>query len=207
MGPCPGKKAFASPKEAAVPLFPMWASAVLARFPLGHRVSLRRKKEGVWEGFSRPFLASVPAFLPGQQESGSEQSTKVGDDPVFFTHTDTDTVFLMHELGVTQNILQIALEHAQKAGAKKIHRIHLVIGGLSGVVHESVQFYFDFVSKDTPAEGAQLVFKRVPARFRCRKCAEEFEFQGENWNCPACLAPGPDIISGREFYLESLEVE
>jgi hydrogenase nickel incorporation protein HypA/HybF len=125
----------------------------------------------------------------------------------FFTHTDIDTVFLMHELGVTQNILQIALEHAQKAGAGKIHRIHLVIGGLSGVVHESVQFYFDFVSKDTLAEGAQLVFKRVPARFRCRKCAEEFEFQGENWNCPACQAPGPDIISGREFYLESLEVE
>ena len=53
----------------------------------------------------------------------------------------------MHELGVTQNILQIALEHAQKAGAKKIHRIHLVIGGLSGVIDESVQFYFDFVSQ------------------------------------------------------------
>jgi len=113
----------------------------------------------------------------------------------------------MHELGVTQNILDIAVEHAQKAGAKKIHRIHLVIGGLSGVVSESVQFYFDFVSKETLAEGAKLVFERVPARLRCRSCGEEFEFQGETWTCPSCRAAGPDIISGREFYMESIEVE
>lgn len=113
----------------------------------------------------------------------------------------------MHELGVTQNILDIALEHAQKAGAKRIHRIHLVIGGLSGIIDQSVQFYFDFVSKETLAEGAQLVFKKRPARFRCKNCAEEFDFTGENWTCPACQAPGPDIVSGREFYLDSLEVE
>jgi hypothetical protein len=94
MGPYPGKKAYASPKEAAVPLFAMRASAVLARCPLGHRVFLRRQKEGVWEGFSRPFLASTVDFLPGQQENGSEQSTKVGDDSVFFSHPDIDTVFL-----------------------------------------------------------------------------------------------------------------
>jgi hydrogenase nickel incorporation protein HypA/HybF len=113
----------------------------------------------------------------------------------------------MHELGVTQNILQIALEHAQKAGAKKIHRIHLVIGGLSGVIDESVQFYFDFVTKETMAEGAQLVFKKVPARFRCKGCGKEFAFDGEKWNCPACAAAGPEIVTGREFYLDSIEVE
>jgi hydrogenase nickel incorporation protein HypA/HybF len=113
----------------------------------------------------------------------------------------------MHELGVTQNILQIALEHAEKAGARKILRIHLVIGGLSGVIDESVQFYFDFVSKDTIAEGAMLVFKKIPARFRCRSCGHEYSFQGENWTCPVCQSSGPEIISGREFFLESLEVE
>lgn len=113
----------------------------------------------------------------------------------------------MHELGVTQNILQIALEHAQKAGAKKIRRIHLVLGGLSGVVGESIQFYFDFLSKETLAEGAQLVFHKVPVRFRCRQCGTEFDFKGENWTCPDCGGPGPEILSGREFHLESLEVE
>ncbi len=113
----------------------------------------------------------------------------------------------MHELGVTQNILQIALEHAQKAEAKRIRSINLVVGGLSGIIDASVQFYFDFVSKDTIAEGAKQFFKQVPVRFRCRKCGKDFEFQGENWACPDCQAPGPEILTGREFFMESIEVE
>ena len=113
----------------------------------------------------------------------------------------------MHELGITQNILQIALEHAEKAGAKNICRINLVIGEFSGIVDESVQFYFDFVSKDTPAQGAQLIFTKLPARFRCRSCVHEFIPQKDHWTCPVCQSPGPEIISGREFYMDSIEVE
>ncbi len=113
----------------------------------------------------------------------------------------------MHELGVTENILQIALEHAKKADARRVRRIHLVIGELSGIVDESIQFYFDFVSKATPAEGAQLVFKKPSARFRCRSCGKEFSPRKEEWTCPACQSPGPEIISGREFYMESIEVD
>lgn len=113
----------------------------------------------------------------------------------------------MHELAVTQNVLQIALEHAGRAGAKRVQRINLVIGALSGIVDDSIQFYFDFVSQGTPAEGAQLSFERVPARFRCRACGQEFEFQDDNWACPACQALGGEIIAGREFYMDSIEVE
>lgn len=113
----------------------------------------------------------------------------------------------MHELSITQNILQIAMEHAEKAGAKKIRRINLVIGALSGIVDESVQFYFDFVSKGTPAEGAQLVFEKRPARFRCRACSQEFAIREGDWTCPACQAPGAEIIAGQEFHMDSIEVE
>jgi hypothetical protein len=44
--PCPGKKAFASPKKAVVPLFLMRASAVSARRSLCRRVSLRKRRRG-----------------------------------------------------------------------------------------------------------------------------------------------------------------
>ena len=113
----------------------------------------------------------------------------------------------MHELGVTQNILQIALEHAEKAGARKICCINLMIGALSGIIHESVQFYFDFVSKETMAEGAHLVFKKLPVSFRCPSCGKEFALHGDEWACPACQSPGPEILTGREFFMESIEVE
>jgi hydrogenase nickel incorporation protein HypA/HybF len=113
----------------------------------------------------------------------------------------------MHELTVTQNVLQLALEYAGRAGAKRVQRINLVVGALSGIVDDSVQFYFDFVSQGTPAEGAQLTFERVPARFRCRACGQEFEFQDDNWACPACQALGGELVSGREFCMDSIEVE
>jgi hydrogenase nickel incorporation protein HypA/HybF len=113
----------------------------------------------------------------------------------------------MHELSVTEEILRVAVEHAERAQAKRITDIHLVVGSLSTVVDDSVQFYFDFLSPDTLAAGAELHFKRVPARLRCRQCEHEFEPQEMDWHCPQCNVLGGDVIAGKEFYLDSLEVE
>jgi hydrogenase nickel incorporation protein HypA/HybF len=113
----------------------------------------------------------------------------------------------MHELAITQSMLNLALEHAGRAGARRITHIHLVVGEVSGVVDESVQFYFDILSKDTLAEGARLAIKKQPARFRCTACGEEFLMEDRSWICPACQGLGGEVISGREFYMESIEVE
>ncbi len=113
----------------------------------------------------------------------------------------------MHELPVTQGMLSIALEHAAKADAKKITAINLVIGEMSGIVDDSVQFYFDFVSKDTPAEGASLKFERVPACFRCHECQTTFSPTDRQWTCPQCGELRVEIVAGREFYVDSIEVE
>lgn len=113
----------------------------------------------------------------------------------------------MHELAVTQGMLSIALEHAAKAGAKRITRINLMLGEMSGIVDDSVQFYFDFVSKDTLAEGAALSFQRVPACFRCRDCQTTFSPDGRQWACPQCGEWSVEIVAGREFLVDSIEVE
>jgi len=113
----------------------------------------------------------------------------------------------MHELPVTQGMLSIALEHAARAGAKKITAINLTIGEMSGIVDDSIQFYFDIVSQDTLAQGALLNFERVPARFRCKACDESFSLDGGQWACPNCGEWSVEIIAGREFYVDSIEVE
>ncbi len=113
----------------------------------------------------------------------------------------------MHELGITQQILDIALDKARENGAGAVKQIDLVIGDLSSVIDDSVQFYFDFLSKGTAAEGARLIFRRLPIKIRCRRCSREFEVAGEDWNCPQCRQMDCQIISGDEFYLESIEVE
>jgi hydrogenase nickel incorporation protein HypA/HybF len=64
----------------------------------------------------------------------------------------------MHELGITEQMLTVALEQASKSGISKITRINLILGETSAISSESVQFYFDPLSKGTPAQGAELCF-------------------------------------------------
>ncbi len=113
----------------------------------------------------------------------------------------------MHELSVTQGMLEIALKHAQQAGAQRITHINLVIGDLSSIVDDSVQFYFDIISQDTIAEGAQLVFQRVPATFRCWDCGNIYTSRGHDFTCPQCGGMKVEVIAGNELRVESIEVE
>ena len=113
----------------------------------------------------------------------------------------------MHEASITDSLLSLALEKAGEAKAKKLTRINLVVGELAGVVPECVQFYFDAISKNTIAEGAVLFFEMKPTRIRCRKCEKEFTPANHEWSCPDCHEMSAEIVSGRECYMESTEVE
>ncbi len=113
----------------------------------------------------------------------------------------------MHEFSITESIMALALEKAGEAKAGRITRINLVVGELSGVVSECVQFYFDAISKNTMAGGAELAFETRPTQLRCRKCQAVFQPKDSQWSCPDCHEVSIEIVSGRECYMESIEVE
>ncbi len=113
----------------------------------------------------------------------------------------------MHELPVTEQILKVVLDHARKAEAHRVVHVNLVIGDLTTFVDESIQFYFDFLSRGTEAEGATLHIRRIPARVRCHACGGEFAPDGVDWRCPHCGGLGGEVLAGRESYIESIEVE
>ena len=77
----------------------------------------------------------------------------------------------MHELSITQNILDISLRAAAAQGAKRIRVIRLELGPFSGVVPECVQMYLDVLGKGTAAEGARIEARRLPLRVECRTAA------------------------------------
>ena len=113
----------------------------------------------------------------------------------------------MHELAVTESILAITLNHAEKAAARRVTDIHLVIGQLSSIVDDSVQFYWDFVSKGTLCEEATLHFKRLPAELICLDCNHTYTLDDELTPCPQCGSARIRVVSGDEFNLESIEVQ
>jgi Zn finger protein HypA/HybF involved in hydrogenase expression len=74
----------------------------------------------------------------------------------------------MHELGVTQRILEVALARAAEAHATRITCVHLEIGESSDVSPESVALHWPGVSRGTPAAGASLLFSNADDPFAFR---------------------------------------
>ena len=113
----------------------------------------------------------------------------------------------MHELAVTESMLKIAVQHAVQANAVRVTSLQLVIGQLSSIVDDSVQFYWDMISAGTICEGAQLHFERRPARLKCLDCDQTYTLNGELTDCPNCHSARIKVVAGEEFYLDSIEVE
>ncbi len=113
----------------------------------------------------------------------------------------------MHELYATQAILERALQKAAEQNADHITDAYIVVGEISTYVDDSVQFYWDEITKGTVAEGSTLHFRHVPAELQCMTCGTKYQPEGEEIVCPKCGSAGARIWSGEEFYLEALDVE
>lgn len=113
----------------------------------------------------------------------------------------------MHELPVTESILQIACKHAEKARALRVTDIYLVIGQLSSIIDDSVEFYWNIISKDTLCENAKLHFTRISAELICLDCDHHYQLNNDLEPCPKCHSAHIRVVSGDEFQLESIEIE
>ena len=113
----------------------------------------------------------------------------------------------MHELAVTESLLKIALQHAEKANAKHVTDLNIVMGDLASMVDDSIQFYWEIIAEGTIAEQATLHFRRVPAELQCMTCFEKYPPTDRELACPKCGGINTKIIAGEEFALESIDVE
>ncbi|MBQ8526473.1 MAG: hydrogenase maturation nickel metallochaperone HypA [Clostridia bacterium] len=113
----------------------------------------------------------------------------------------------MHELSVTQSILNIALSEGEKHNAKKITKIKIALGTVSGMVPDCVQEYFNIISEDTIAHKAELSFRKIPVTFRCSVCGAEFDVDKISFKCTLCGSNRVKMLTGREFYVESIDID
>ena len=113
----------------------------------------------------------------------------------------------MHELAITEGIIEAAVPAAEKAGAKKILEIRLKIGELSGVFPECIKEYLDVIAKGTIAEGAVLKVEKIPVSIKCQSCAYEGTIERKQIGCPECGSLDFRITGGKEYFVDSLEVE
>lgn len=113
----------------------------------------------------------------------------------------------MHELAVTQGILDIAVAEAEKVGNRKVINIKIKLGAFTGLVPSCIQEYYNLISEDTVAEGAELIFEKIPAVIHCETCGTDSTLYHFRLRCSKCNGNKVKIVSGKEFYIDSMEVE
>ena len=113
----------------------------------------------------------------------------------------------MHELAITEGIMEAAIPTAEKAGAKKINEIRLKIGVLSGVIPECIEYYFNIVSKGTIAEGAKFAVETIPVGIECPDCGFSGDIDRKKIICPKCGGINFKIVRGREYFVDSLDCD
>ena len=113
----------------------------------------------------------------------------------------------MHELSFAESTLELALRHAREAGAGRVVGLHLVVGELTPLEPTSLEFYWERITKGTPAAGSRVTVRRVPAQLACVDCGAPCDARDETWVCQACGSARLRMTSGDECFLESIDVE
>lgn len=113
----------------------------------------------------------------------------------------------MHELGITQSIVDIAERTAREHGCKKVTSVTVEIGALSGVIPDAVEFCFEACSKDSLLDGARLVIEAIPGLGRCPECCQEQAIDQHSFACESCGALGLERLQGEELRIKELEVD
>lgn len=109
----------------------------------------------------------------------------------------------MHELGITRNIVAIV---GDAANGRRVRRVTLDIGKLSGVMADAIAFCFDAVAPGTALEGATLEIRQIEGRARCNACGSEFATEALFTPC-ACGSRRLTRLQGEELKIKSMELE
>jgi hydrogenase nickel incorporation protein HypA/HybF len=113
----------------------------------------------------------------------------------------------MHESSLAISILGIVADEAQKAHVSAVTQVCLCIGDLAGVEATTLTACFEMLSEGTVADKARLVITRIPATGSCTVCGVAATGRGRMLKCPVCKTGSVKLTTGREFYVESIEVQ
>jgi hydrogenase nickel incorporation protein HypA/HybF len=113
----------------------------------------------------------------------------------------------MHEMALTESIVEIATDAAKKQDAGKVRRVFVEVGALSHVEPDALQFCFAAVSAGTIAEGAELEIDRVPGAGWCLDCGKTVPLAERFAACPECGGTRVQMTAGDELRVREIEVE
>lgn len=110
----------------------------------------------------------------------------------------------VHEMSIAASLLELVQNELATRGLTKVTEVALVVGELSNVVPEALEFCWEVVTQDTPSAGSKLIIDHRPITARCRACGHEFPVENYSFLCPACGSGETEQTSGSELYVDHL---
>ena len=112
----------------------------------------------------------------------------------------------MHELSLTQSLIDIVEDYARREGFSRVNVLKLSFGRLACIDPGTLEFVFDIQSRGTKAEGARLEFDIRPAVLYCMSCKQESLSGSFQPFCPRCDS-GDVLLTGGTEELKLLEMD
>ncbi len=129
----------------------------------------------------------------------------------------------MHEWALAEGIVKTAEKFAEDQGIVDVTEVKIMVGELQGIEHDIIDFALDQLR--TPRmKNAKFVIEAIPAKFKCRKCEQEWGLNREGMDeatgeaihfvpemahvylkCPGCGSPDFEVAEGRGVWLASIK--
>ncbi|NIR27885.1 MAG: hydrogenase maturation nickel metallochaperone HypA [Gammaproteobacteria bacterium] len=112
----------------------------------------------------------------------------------------------MHELSVCRALVAHVEGIARHHRARRIDKVTLRIGPLSGIESALLERAYPLASAGTVAQGAELSIEPMAVRVRCSRCGAESDVEPNRLLCGACGDFRTNLVSGDEMLLASVEL-
>jgi len=113
----------------------------------------------------------------------------------------------MHEYSIVQSLIERVEHEAVARGAKRVVRLWVRLGELSGVEPDLLATAYDTFREHTICEGAPMELDRIAAAWACSRCGGELPSNvTDALRCPRCHAPAT-LVAGDEILLSRIEME
>jgi hydrogenase nickel incorporation protein HypA/HybF len=115
----------------------------------------------------------------------------------------------MHEFAICGLLIK-ALDAEYEAldpAPAGLESVTVMVGELHQIVPDYLSGAFEALTADTRYAGARLKLNFTPVTGSCRSCEWEGTIQPPLFVCPDCDRAGVELITGKELYIETLEIK
>lgn len=113
----------------------------------------------------------------------------------------------MHEMSICEGVVLSLESEAEKQHFQKVKKVWLTIGAFSGVEVDALHFGWDVVTRNSIADGAELIIATEQGQAWCLGCSNHVQIENRYDDCPACGSHMLQVTGGETLSIKEIEVE